>query len=133
LSDPTHTAPLTLVLRVAEILDSLGVPYALGGSLASSLFGEPRATADVDVAILVEPAVTDDLLDAMTAEFYVPIDAARAALGANGSFNVIAVEQGVKVDLFVLGETPLDRRQIEPRKLGLADLLLAAMAEAGVE
>ena len=34
--------PLDILSRVIAILDDLGIPYALGGSLASSLVGEPR-------------------------------------------------------------------------------------------
>jgi hypothetical protein len=45
--------PLDIALRVVAILDGLGIPYVLGGSLASSLVGEPRSTADVDVAIRI--------------------------------------------------------------------------------
>ncbi len=45
--------PLDLVVELARILDELGIPYAVGGSVASSFFGEPRSTADVDVAISV--------------------------------------------------------------------------------
>lgn len=37
--------PLELVSQVAEILDELGISYALGGSMASSLIGEPRKRA----------------------------------------------------------------------------------------
>jgi hypothetical protein len=43
-----------LALRVVEILDEFGIPYVLGGSLASSVVGEPRATADVDMAIRLD-------------------------------------------------------------------------------
>ena len=43
--------PLDLVSQVATILDGLGIPYALGGSMASSLIGEPRSTVDVNIAI----------------------------------------------------------------------------------
>ena len=46
--------PLDITLRVVAILDDLGIPYVLGGSLASSLVGEPRATADGDLAIRID-------------------------------------------------------------------------------
>ena len=41
--------PLDVALQVGRILDALGVPYALGGALASAVLGEPRATEDIDV------------------------------------------------------------------------------------
>jgi hypothetical protein len=107
--------PLDLVGQVATILDGLGIPYALGGSMASSLIGEPRSTVDVDIAIKLEDEAGAVLLERMNAEFYVPIDSARAAIQAHSSFNLIDTAHGLKVDLFVLGEGLLDRMQIERR------------------
>ena len=106
--------PLELVGQVAEMLDELGIAYALGGSLASSLVGEPRSTVDVDIAIKLENHATA-LLERATAEFYVPIEAARAAIDAQSSFNLVDTAHGLKVDLFVLGDGLLDRMQIERR------------------
>ena len=107
--------PLDLLERVTAILDELGIPYALGGSLASSFIGEPRSTVDVDIAIDLDPAAADRLLDRVGAEFYVPLTAARVAIAAHSSFNAVDVEHGLKIDLFVLGGGMLDRRQIERR------------------
>lgn len=48
--------PLAVSLLVARLLDGLGVRYLVGGSVASSLLGLPRATlnsdmiADLDIA-----------------------------------------------------------------------------------
>jgi hypothetical protein len=107
--------PLELVSQVAAILDELGIPYALGGSMASSLIGEPRSTVDVDIAIRLEHEAGAALLERASAEFYVPIDSARGAIQAHSSFNLIDTAHGLKVDLFVLGEGLLDRMQIERR------------------
>ena len=72
--------PLQLVSQVAGILDDLDIPYALGGSLASSLIGEPRSTVDVDIAIRINEGTEAALLERVDAEFYVPMDSARAAI-----------------------------------------------------
>lgn len=107
--------PLALVGRVAAILDDLGIPYALGGSLASSMIGEPRSTVDVDIAIALEGRDGAALLERVNADFYVPIESARVAIQACSSFNLIDTTHGLKVDLFVLGQGLLDRMQIERR------------------
>ena len=107
--------PLQLVGQVAGILDDLGIPYALGGSLASSLIGEPRSTVDVDIAIKVPEESGEGLLERAGAEFYVPMDAARAAMREHSSFNLVDTAHGLKVDLFVLGDDLLDRMQIARR------------------
>src|SRR5947209_10198195 len=41
--------PLAVASLVARALDDLGVPYFVGGSLASTLHGEPRLTRDADL------------------------------------------------------------------------------------
>lgn len=40
------------LVAVRGAFDSLGVTWAVGGSLASAAYGEPRATNDVDVIVL---------------------------------------------------------------------------------
>lgn len=111
----TVTDPITLALRVAAILEQHDISYALGGSLASSMFGEPRGTIDIDMAIRLEHQQFGDLVDTLGIEFYVPAEAARRAVEEGTSFNLID-EAGLKVDLFVLGNSLLDRRQIEHRR-----------------
>jgi hypothetical protein len=107
--------PLELVGEVAAILDTLGIPYALGGSLASSLIGEPRSTVDVDIAVVLDGPSASALLERVAASFYVPRSAARAAVEAHTSFNLVDTAHALKVDVFVLSDGLLDRRQIERR------------------
>lgn len=107
--------PLDLLEKIAAMLDELSIPYALGGSFAASFFGEPRATADIDVAIVADVVAGELLLDRAGAEFYVPVAAAREAIRSGGSFNMIPNDSAMKVDLFPLGAGRLDRRQIERR------------------
>jgi hypothetical protein len=45
--------PLVIALRVVATLDVLGIPYVLGGSVASSLVGVSLTTAVVDLAIRI--------------------------------------------------------------------------------
>jgi len=106
---------LELVILVGEILERHGVSYALGGSLASSFFGMPRSTVDVDLAVDVPLAAHDALLEDLGTVFSVPEDSARAALEGAGSFNLLGDGGLAKVDLFVLGSGHLDRWQIERR------------------
>lgn len=39
-----------LLRHLVEALEEVGVPYALGGSIASIAYGEPRATLDISGA-----------------------------------------------------------------------------------
>jgi len=51
--------PLRVALEVARIFDSLGIPYVIGGALASAILGEPRATEDIDVVADIRPQQTE--------------------------------------------------------------------------
>jgi hypothetical protein len=107
-------SPLDAALRVVSLLDELGFPYAIGGSLASSIHGEPRATEDVDVVVDVTSARVGELIDALARSFYVSASHARDAVRRRRSFNVIEADSARKVDLFVANEnarrTQLARR-----------------------
>ncbi|HEX7602522.1 MAG TPA: hypothetical protein VF316_12990 [Polyangiaceae bacterium] len=79
--------PLLVVARVAAALEALGVRYVVGGSLASSLYGVPRSTQDVDLVA--------ELLDELDA------DMIRDAIARRASFNVVHLATMFKADVFI--------------------------------
>jgi len=106
---------LSLLSEITAVFDAHDVPWVLGGSLASSHYGEPRTTTDADVAIVARGEGLVSLIDDLRARFYVP-DSALSMIGlAGGSFNVVDSVRGVKADIFVLGDGVLDRKQISRR------------------
>jgi hypothetical protein len=46
--------PIAIALLVARALDSLGIIHTIGGSIASSIAGEPRSTIDIDVVAALQ-------------------------------------------------------------------------------
>lgn len=107
---------LPLALEVAGILDALGIDYVVGGSVASALVGEPRATIDLDIAVTLRPDQIAPLLDVLADEYYVSEVAAHDAVTSRSSFNAIHLDTMQKVDLFVLGDGLLDRLQLARRQ-----------------
>jgi len=108
--------PIDLALQIAALLDSLAIPYVLGGSLASSLVGEPRTTLDLDFAIRLRSEDVAPLLAALGTEYYVSSEAVQSAVARTASFNIVKLDSVEKVDLFVLGDGLLDRRQLARRQ-----------------
>ena len=108
--------PIELAVFVGERLDALGVDWVVGGSLASSLSGEPRSTLDVDIAISIHGLHAGRLHAAFESQFYVDLGAVRHAFETKDSFNLIEPNSGYKVDIFVLGDGALDRLQIARRQ-----------------
>jgi hypothetical protein len=45
---PMQPEPIAVMAIVATLFDRLGIPYVIGGSMASALYGVGRSTLDVD-------------------------------------------------------------------------------------
>lgn len=100
---------------VVETLESLGVPYLVGGSVASSIHGISRSTRDVDLVAALKPEDGAPLVDRLGSAFYADLPSIIEEITARRSFNVIHLETMVKIDLFVAKETPFTASQFERR------------------
>lgn len=97
------TDPIAVALVVSAALESSGIPYSIGGSLASSFSGEPRASIDVDIVVDMSSDHVEPFVNALGDEFYVDSAALRRAIGNRSSTNVVHRASGIKADLFVAG------------------------------
>lgn len=111
----TPVNPLALAAHVASLLESLGIRYVIGGSVASSIHGEPRLTVDLDIMIDVDEAMATELAKRLSDEFYVDAEAARDAVRHGSTFNAIHLASAMKIDLFVAENDDAVRRQLERR------------------
>lgn len=107
---------VAVTLRVTQLLDALGIPYVIGGSMASAAHGRIRATMDVDIVAQLQERHVDPLAAALGADFYADAAMMRQAVERRGSFNLIHLETMFKVDIFVAGERPFDQQQITRRQ-----------------
>ena len=107
--------PVAVTLRVIEALESLRVPYLIGGSWASAVHGVARTTMDADLVadLRLEHAVP--LVQSLRDAFYVDVHAVQDAIRRRRSFNVIHLETMFKVDVFVRQGRSFDQAQFERR------------------
>lgn len=108
--------PIAVALAVTRALDALGIVHTIGGSIASSIAGEPRSTIDIDVVAALRESDVPGLLSALSADFYADEEALRRAVRQRSSTNLIHQATQLKVDLFVAGGTPLDEQQLRRRR-----------------
>ena len=108
--------PLAIASLVARALEDLGVPYFVGGSLASTLHGEPRFTRDADLVAELELQHADPLARALAGSFYIDEESIRRAILRRGSFNAIYLAAAFKVDVFVSKLRPFDRSSFARRE-----------------
>jgi hypothetical protein len=107
---------LLALSKVASALDKLGVDYFVGGSVASSVFGEPRQTLDADLVARILGRHAEPLVRLLQTEFYADLASIRSAIEFQGCFNLIHLKTMTKVDVFIrwrdpFGESQLNRRQ----------------------
>jgi hypothetical protein len=111
--------PVATTMRVANALNALGVPYAIGGSFASAVHGVIRATMDADLVADLRMEHAEPLAQALGDAFYADVEMIRDAIRRHGSFNLIHMDTMFKVDIFVAKPRPFDRSQLARRQLHL--------------
>lgn len=92
----------SVLSRLIMHLDSVGIPYMVAGSFASTYHGVPRTTNDIDIVISPNRDTLNKFLKNLPeSDYYVSHDAALDALQRRTMFNVIDMETGWKVDLII--------------------------------
>jgi hypothetical protein len=92
---------LRTLQEVTAAFAGAGIPYALGGSLASSIHGVSRYTRDADITVEPFPGREAQLASAFGPEYYLSLPAVQDAVRRRSSFNIINTVTGFKVDVFV--------------------------------
>jgi hypothetical protein len=103
-----------------EPLERLALPYCITGSVAASVYGEPRLTADIDIVLLLSPRDLSALRSAFPeAEYYVPPEEAlreEVAREVRGMFNLIHHKSQFKADIYLAGGDPLHAWALSRRR-----------------
>jgi hypothetical protein len=103
-----------------EPLEHLGLPYCVTGSVAASVYGEPRLTADIDIVLLLK---IQDIIALRSAfpesAYYVPPDETlrlELARDSRGMFNLIHHASQFKADIYLVAHDPLHAWALEHRR-----------------
>ncbi|NJL90019.1 MAG: hypothetical protein HC916_09700 [Coleofasciculaceae cyanobacterium SM2_1_6] len=103
-------------LVVAGMLESLGIPYLVDGSIASGIWGEMRYTQDIDLVADIQESQVNLLLNAFAPRFYISEVAIREALESGNSFNLIDNQTGWKIDIFILTQDAFKQSNFQRRR-----------------
>ena len=111
---------VSLFRRFAGPLDHLQIPYMATGAVAAIVYGEPRLTLDLDLVLQLSVSDAPRFIAAFPAvEFYVPpaeTIAAEAARPRHGHFNLLHLESGLRADIYLASDDPLDRWGLANRR-----------------
>lgn len=108
---------LKVILEVFRVLEDLQVPYAVRGSLASSMHGIPRSTQDGDLVADLRAEHVQPFVTAVAQIFYVSPERVLQAVQRRSSFNIVHLKTAIKVDIFVLSREPLSLQEMARRQV----------------
>ena len=104
--------------KLRAALDTVGIPYFVTGSFASSAHGIPRSTNDIDIVI----SPSREQLEAFLAQFpdsdfATSREDAFDALKHRSQFNIIDYATMWKVDVILRQHTPFDASRFARREI----------------
>lgn len=99
---------IRVLKEFSTILDALDIMYAIGGSIASSVYGQVRFTQDADVMVEAFSSKASAFYEKVKALFYISQEAMQHALQSGTSFNIIHLETAFKIDIFISTASPFD-------------------------
>lgn len=92
------------------------IAYMLTGSFAMNYYAQPRMTRDLDVVVQLAAQDAERIVRLFSAEYYVAIEAVRAAIANQSSFNLIHLESVIKVDCIVRKRDAYRQLEFERRR-----------------
>ena len=107
---------LLVALKFAVACEAVQVPYFLGGSVASSLQGQPRHTQDIDFVVELTARQVPDLIRALGPDFEVDDEALIDAVQRKRSWNIFFLPEVMRLDLFIAGDSEFDRLELARRQ-----------------
>ncbi len=96
-----------------QALDRFGIPYYVGGSVASSFYGSWRQTQDVDVILAIRPDQIRALAKLLAQDYAIDADAWIDAFRHGQPFNIFFQHTFTKIDVMPLQTA---HRQEEERR-----------------
>jgi hypothetical protein len=112
---PPTSDVLDAAMQVINVLDSLAIPYVVGGAMASIVHGTVRATMDIDMVVDLTSDNVKPLIEGLRDAFYVDEAAVYRAIGQRSSFNLIHLDSMFKVDVFIPKIRSFDKQQLSRR------------------
>jgi len=101
---------------VLKAFENLFIPYYIGGSVASSIYGMARATMDVDIVADLKISHINRLKQILENEYYIDNEMIADAIRSASSFNLIHLETMIKIDVFLHKEDPYAEMALQRKR-----------------
>ncbi len=102
---------------ILDLFEQLGIQYRIGGSVASSYYGPPRATQDVDLIASISASQVPALMAGLDPQsYYVVEQTVLDAIAHHSSFNILDLATMNKIDVFIDKPTHQARQEQQRAK-----------------
>jgi len=100
--------------------NSTTIRYMVTGSVAATIYGEPRLTQDIDLVVHLARRDAEALAEAFpSSAYYVPPVEVLQVEGerpSGGHFNLLHLDTGLRADCYGAGESPLNAWGLDRRR-----------------
>lgn len=111
----------TIFTIFTEKLNQLAIPYAVTGSVASIVYGEPRMTHDIDMVVHLAVNRVGEVINAFpSSDFYIPpreILISEIRRPIRGHCNLVHHDSGFKADIYFAGTDEFQQWAIQNSKV----------------
>jgi hypothetical protein len=107
---------LEVLFDVVGRLEHAGIGYMLTGSVAMSVYVEPRMTRDIDVVVELARADVGRIVGLFSPDYYVDDEAVRSAVATRSMFNLFHLTKLVKVNLILARDDEFHRQELARRE-----------------
>ena len=111
-----ETEEYLVLKQLTDVLYDMKIDYAIGGSIASSVYGKVRFTQDADIAVASFVDKAERFYSVLKENFYISKDAMYHAISSRSSFNVIHLKSAFKIDIFIQKDDDFHRQLFLRRK-----------------
>ncbi len=117
-------------LRVLiDFFEKQNIPYMLSGSVAMSLYTQPRFTRDYDFVVNLKNEHNNELLKNFTGDYYINDESVKDAISRKTMFNIIDHKSGYKADFMILKDDPFRQTEfLRQKKMKFLDMMISVVS-----
>jgi hypothetical protein len=110
-------------------LEEAKIKYFITGSIASTYYGIPRFTHDIDIVITIRKERADDIVRLFSDDGYISKESILEAFDSAGMFNFIHHRTGMKADFWIHKDDPFGQSCFDrSKKVELSEGFSAVLA-----
>jgi hypothetical protein len=87
--------------RAIAMVEQASISYHLTGGLASTYYGEPRLTQDIDIVVACDSTHVDPLVALLAPSYLISKESVAEAISSQGMFQALDLETFIKIDFHV--------------------------------